>query len=1000
MNGKTPPLNVVSALFIAVVLIVSLCRPVFAQITLVTTGSGSSNNSVSVVLPTPAQVGDLLVAQFSYNATGATITTSTPWNTLRTDYAPSGCAPGSTCAIATKIYWRVAVAGEVNNYTFTIGGGGQRKASVGILLFRNADTADPFAAHAAQASVGTSDTVTAPALGSVQEGAFLLALFGVGGESTYTATPAGYTTQYTANLAKGGAGHPNLLGTSRGPLASAESPPAVTATASVSTFATLGHHLAIRRSAGFNHYEISAPAGTAFSTCNDIVVNIKGHTATHAVANPPAGTVMNITTSTGTGTWQAFSAASGDLGTSVNFVPSGTSNGQATYTWSGTESTLQVRIRPSSTASFNVNLSDGTRSEDALEDPTFSVGSSSVQVTGGVTVGFVPTQITAKPNNAGWNPSNLFLRAVPDSISAPSCDTEFQGRVVNVDLAIVCESPSACSGVLGTDFLVLNSASNWVPIARNNSPGPPASYTSVPLQFNSSALATLNFQYGDAGMTRLYMRLPASEGGATGSSDSFVTRPFGFAFRGANLSTPVQHGTTESASLFSAAGDNFTMTLGAYKWAPGQDADIDGIPDSGVDLIPNGVAPSFASTTTVSVVSNLPGVDAGNISRGALCSSPATIAGGEWLGGAATISDWCYSEAGNVQLGASSVDYLGVSDADITGSSGFDGTGASGGYVGRFRPKRFALDKTLAIPVLTNRVASSCSPASSFSYMGEDMGFAFRLIAQNTQGQTTKNYNGVYAKLDPSAASVYEFGARAGSTNLTPRLLASYAGLTPSWSSGVLNIVAPDQVLLRVNRATPDTPDGPYTGVVFGIAPSDTDGVTMGMFDFDADGNAINERVSLGVTTEVRFGRLRLGGVIGSPAQSLRVPFETQYWTGTFFARNALDSCTLVTTSNVALGNIIGGIATGVTNVSSLSGGRGTITLSPPNASGSVDVSTVLGPSAAICPVSAPQPPGSGDQPWLRGQWCGAANDRDPTVRARFGVRRGSNEVIFMREIF
>ena len=63
-----------------------------------------------------------------------------------------------------------------------------------------------------------------------------------------------------------------------------------------------------------------------------------------------------------------------------------------------------------------------------------------------------------------------------------------------------------------------------------------------------------------------------------GTSNAFVTRPFGFAFPG------VTHATTAGAALLAAAGDNFSLTLGAYRWAAGQDVDINGIPDAGTNI--------------------------------------------------------------------------------------------------------------------------------------------------------------------------------------------------------------------------------------------------------------------------------------------------------------------------------------------------------------------------------------------------------------------------------
>ena len=267
-----------------------------------------------------------------------------------------------------------------------------------------------------------------------------------------------------------------------------------------------------------------------------------------------------------------------------------------------------------------------------------------------------------------------------------------------------------------------------------------------------------------------------------------------------------------------------------------------------MDITNNGLTPNFAASVTVAPGANLPGVALGAVSRGATCANPATIAAGSFASGSASVNDWCYSEAGNAFLTATSNNYISAG-VNITGNSGLDGTGAAGGYVGRFRPKNFVIS---GLPTLTNRSASACAPASAFTYMNEGLDLAFTLVARNTQGATTQNYNGVYAKLGIGTFANFNFGASSGATNLIARV---DSGVNPvgNWSNGVAAITA----TTGIRRATPDNPDGPYTAVQFGIAPVDTDGVAMNTLDFDADGNSVNERANLGVTTEVRFGRMR-----------------------------------------------------------------------------------------------------------------------------------------------
>jgi hypothetical protein len=50
------------------------------------------------------------------------------------------------------------------------------------------------------------------------------------------------------------------------------------------------------------------------------------------------------------------------------------------------------------------------------------------------------------------------------------------------------------------------------------------------------------------------------------------------------------------------------------------------------------------------------------------------------------------------------------------------------------------------------------------------------------------------------------------------------------------------------------------------------------------------------------------------------VPFEAQYWAGTFFAMNVADNCTTVVKDNIGLGNYIGNPNSGDTTVTAVTG--------------------------------------------------------------------------------
>lgn len=381
---------------------------------------------------------------------------------------------------------------------------------------------------------------------------------------------------------------------------------------------------------------------------------------------------------------------------------------------------------------------------------------------------------------------------------------------------------------------------------------------------------------------------------------------------------------------------------------------------------------------------------------------------GAFSGSGARVSNTAtYSEAGvfNLTLVDETYTIVDATDgtpADCSPTGRFICQSAAPLAVGRFVPDRFEFSAP-STPMLLTFGNNSCG-SRSFTYVGQPYWYNPSMLpsatvqAVNAAGVITVNYPFDTAASRPSIVENY---ADASAPVAAPIDVSAIGTVAASSGAGTGSYTASSTGELRYGRATPVSEFN--AAISLTVNASDTtevavvgNGTISAAVPLVFDGGGTGIAFDAGNT--IRYGRLRLIGASGAHQLPLRLPFEAQYWTGTFFALNAQDACTTVNSGSVALGNIIGGLVTSVTGVSALSGGRGTITLSPPNASGSVDVSALLGTSAAICPVSAPQPPGSGALPWLRGQWCGAANDRDPTVRARFGVRRGSNEVIYMRE--
>ena len=992
--------------------------------------------NLTVNVPAGTAANDVMIASItvrpcstaSGNPCTSTVTAPAGWTLQSSVDQTTGGGTGGFGHLL-RVYSRVASGAEPANYTWTLGGTPVHAgAAGGIAGFSGVNTSSPVVVQAGQPTA-SAFTHAAPAIdtGGVTN-TMLVSTHTANSSGTWTPPPeSGGMTEVVdrASLTV-----PNDLGVElqmNYQANSAAGPTGVrTATQASPPTADTGatHMLALRPN--YTHYAVSYPGGGNFATCEPALVRIEAHHPGHGLAAPPAGTLLTINTSTADGVWLSPVVT----GTNANWTPSGLNNGQATYQWNGGESVLEVRLRRNSAGSLNLNLSDSNaRSEDGAEDPTLTYANSVLRITAdGASSTNVNTQIAGKRNSEGAGIQTLFVQAVATAPATGACTTLFQNQTRSIEFAAVCNNPATCSALAGTEFEVRNNVPAMVSIAKNPNTvtQATASYTSVPLNFSNdaNAMAPLVFRYGDAGQMTLFLRytLPSPPAASTilGSSNAFVVRPFGIAIRGANAGTAIAHSSTDAGTVLAAAGDPFTMTLAAYKWqSTAEDANADGIPDFAlpdvVDITDNGLTPNFAATTSVNAGSNLPGIATGQIRRGVNCpAGAATVAAGSWSGGAATITDFCYTEAGNVQVAALAVDYI-TAGVNIIGLSSYDGSGFTGGHVGRFRPKHFAV----SAGTLANRHGAACAPASTFTYLDEPLQLSFTLTAQNAQNATTQNYNGTYAKLGLTTFGNWSLGARSGTTNLTSRLDGGVAP-TGSWSNGVATGVV---ITTAVNRATPDNPDGPFTATAFGIAPSDSDGVAMNTLDLDVDNNAVMDRKNIGVSGELRFGRLRVNNALGSAKLALPVPLRLEYWNGTAFAVNTADSCTTLARNTIALGSYTGALAPGGGNCKTFiqqdplnfTAGLATATLAAPT--GAVSGSVLLTPqlrSPAAAGFSCDNASSGEDalasagRDYLLGRWNDAANpdadantsyDDNPAGRAGFGLYGSQpNNYIYFRE--
>ncbi len=591
----------------------------------------------------------------------------------------------------------------------------------------------------------------------------------------------------------------------------------------------------------------------------------------------------------------------------------------------------------------------------------------------GFLFGTIPVQ------TAGTASATHTLQAVRTDTQTGTCSGLFTGNVPNIELGFECVNPGTCqSGQLVT---FNNNGSGT--LAANNA-GNVNSWTTRTVTFGADSTASFSFSYPDVGQLRLHARhnIEGSGNYMSGASGNFVVRPAGFTVSGIQrtadaFANPAAADAT--GPVFIRAGENMRLTVTAVN------AQGNATPNYGKETPAEGVRLNATLA---------PGL--GLSSEPALGNS--LIAGSAFNAGSATVNDVSWSEVGIIRITPQ------VGDGDYLGAGNVSGTAT--GDIGRFIPHHFAVSANAPI------FATACT-AGGFTYVGQPFNYGpglepvLTVAARNLAGGTTQNYRGT----SPATQAFF----RISNGTLTGKVYTAATG-----TLDISGVPGTDPVITDNGNGTATLTFASGSGLAFTrgspVAPFDAE-ISLAINVIDADGVAYptnparfgqanpGEGIPFSTGKALRFGRLQLTGASGSQALPLRVPFEAQYWTGTFFATNTLDSCTAVATNNVGMGNYIGNLNSGETSVISvtpLSSGRAAIVLSAPGAgnNGSVDLAINLGDggAAAACPAFAPGTGSAGNLPWLRSQWCGSSFDRDPAARARFGIRSGADERIFMRE--
>lgn len=386
----------------------------------------------------------------------------------------------------------------------------------------------------------------------------------------------------------------------------------------------------------------------------------------------------------------------------------------------------------------------------------------------------------------------------------------------------------------------------------------PAAGTAANVTFDGNGVGQLRMQYADAGVLRLDVSVPMSDGTGTlnlRGSDTVAVLPKAIVLQGEGQ--PACSGSDDagyaSCPVYRKAGENFVLLAQAVNSL-------------------NGSTPGFAAKG-LSLDWQLLAPVGG--ARGGVSPQSLSMAAGSGS------LDTSWSEVGVFKAGVTNfVPYPAYQDE----SPQLEVPLRWSTPVGRFVPANFNL--------LNSNITPFCN---DFTYMGQPFGVSFRVQARNVAGGVTQNYQGPFAK----GRAIISAANNKDGRSLTNRMRAQ----SPlPWRLGEAEVSGSSEFV----RLADSQPDGPYEAMRFGFAIRDQDGERslIASPDFneavvgDCRGSACNARLMDPVPMALYFGRLLAGTVTGQASAALAISQQLQYYVAGSWQRNRRDECSQLSLAN------------------------------------------------------------------------------------------------------
>lgn len=714
-------------------------------------------------------------------------------------------------------------------------------------------------------------------------------------------------------------------------------------------------------------FSVSSPAstcGTPGGTPSSPIVTITARDVSNATLTSFTGTVT-LSTSTSRGKWfKVTGQANGVLAPD----PDASDDGSASYTFSAADNGVA-----------QLYLTNGRAEDMTITGVSGSVSSTSAAVQFRDAVFVLTPQTTTQPEAV----MDVVVAGRPHQFNAAFYRKDPVGGTCGVDTDYTGAKNLDAWYNVGTSYPA-GAAAPWIcttssyanPGAAGCSNRIPASApASAPASNNlpaitfTNGMATLWLDTDDTGQYSLNLRDDTRTSysnvdvGGTHTNGTMVVRPFALYFNTAKkggLANPKTSNGT--GAKFIAAGDTFEGTVSAVRWLAALDANSDGNPD----VSPQTDAANWATAASARTAAF---ASAAALSRdtvvfpvggaGTLSGSGTTLLSTGWSSGQAMLgaNSLSYNEVGSMTVKTLISSYLGINYPS--------GMPWVSDVVGRFYPDHF---DTAIVPTATTPMPCPTGLTCPLAYNGyvySGQPFSVRVTAKNLAGNTTVNYDGASGLSKDVTLTAWDALGSIVTPNPGGGTLTNGAIVAANFSAGIATTALPVYTFPSATTAPTDI----Y------LRADDIDGVSSRRTA--APGSSVEGGV------KVVSGRVKISNAHGSELLLLPMTATVQYWNAANWVNSSSDSVTSLT---LALSNYqrkTGGLwTTAPTPLSApVVNGILSFNLSKPTGggTGSVDVS-----------ISAPNY-------LLAGSNGAAVNPSDPG-RATFGVYKGANEFIYLRE--